>query len=193
MEKTMKFNTPLLMTSLLAILATPVLFAGDDVGEGSGAPTSGLTPGDDQILTITVPEVSLIDVTNTTAITLVPPTEAGDNFADASSTGLQYDISANVAADGSVATKKIVVTPTGIPAGWRLDVNMSAPTGGSSVNTTDTLTSTNTAQDVVTGITNVAEKNLSIGITVGPESPTVMPSYTTGGRDITLVYTITAG
>ena len=32
----MKFNKPLLITSLVAILASPALLAGDDTGEGTG-------------------------------------------------------------------------------------------------------------------------------------------------------------
>jgi hypothetical protein len=188
----MKFNKPLLITSLVAVLASPALLAGDDTGEGTGNATSGLT-GDTQTLTITVPEVSLIDVTDALSATLVAPIEAGDNFNDVSIAGATYDISANIAADGSVATKKIIATPASIPAGWRLDITMAAPTTAGTSTGLQTFTSSNTAQEMVTGITNVAESGRAISISVGPESAAIMPSYDAAGKAVTVVYTITAG
>ena len=192
----MKFNKQLLATSLVAILASPALLAGDDVGEGNGNSTSGINPGDSQTLTITVPEVSLIDVPDALSATLVAPTEAGANFTsvDATVTGggsLTYDISTNVAA-ATANSRKIIATPTNIPAGWKISISMDAPTTAGTTSGLKTFTSTNTAQEMVTGITNVAESNLGMSISIAPESASVMPSYATD-KVVTVVYTITAG
>ena len=135
----------------------------------------------------------MIDVTDTLSATLVAPTEAGANFTDVSIGGATYDISASIAADGSVATKKIIATPASIPAGWRLDITMAAPVTAGTSTGLKTFTDSNTAQEMVTGITNVAESGRGMTITVGPESAAIMPSYDAAGKAVTVVYTITAG
>ena len=193
----MKFKKSLLVTSLSILLASTAIYAGDDVagsGTGEGEATNGATNGDTQTATIIVPEVSLIDVTNTVSATLVAPTDAGDNFKDVTVTeATNYAISANVAAD-SANTKKIIATSNNIPEGWKFDISMIAPTASGASAGVKTLTKATTSTDLVTDIKNVANHGLGMTITVGPENATTMPSYTVdAGRDVAIVYTITAG
>ena len=194
----MKLKKSLLLASLATLLASTSVYSGDDAagsGTGEGGATNGATVGDTQTATIIVPEVSLIDVTNALTATLVAPTDAGDNFVDTPvAEAVNYAISANIAADDSVTTKKIVATSTNVPAGWKFNINMTAPTASGTSAGVQSLTKTDTSVDLVTGIKNVANHGLGVAITVGPESAEVMPSYTVdAGRDVTIKYTITAG
>jgi hypothetical protein len=73
-----------------------------------------------------------------------------------------------------------------MPAGMSLTANLEAPTGGSLSTGTKTLTTT--AQDMVTGLTRVAQGGMDIiyvftaAVTVGPTSGTRTVTYTiTGG------------
>lgn len=195
----MKYNKPLLVTSLLLLMASPALFAGDDAngsgtGEGAGA-TNGTSPGDTQTITVTVPEVSLIDVTNTLSATLVAPTDAGDNFTEVTVPGTpDYDISANVL-EGTSNTRKIVATTSDVPSGWEFTFNMTAPTasGASAGDVTFSNSDNGSGVDLVTDIENVAQKNIGLTIKIGPENANEMPSYTAGaGKAVAIVYTITA-
>ncbi len=193
------YNKKLLIASLLAVLASPAVFAGDDAngsGTGEGAATNGMNPGDTQTATITVPEVALIDVTNTISATLVAPTDAGDNFAEVTASGNpDYDISANISAANPGNTRKIVATSSQVPLGWKFTIDMAAPTasGTSVAGATLTNATNGTAVDLVTGIKNVAEKNLGLTVKIAPESANVMPSYTVNtGKTVDIVYTITA-
>jgi len=193
----MKFKKSLLIASLTTLLASTAVYSGDDAngtGSGEGGATNGATVGDTQTATIIVPEVSLIDVTNALSATLVAPTDAGDNFAEVTVTeATSYAISANVAADSS-DTKKIVATSTDIPAGWKFNITLAAPTATGTTTGKQSLTKATTSADLVTGIKNVADHNLAMTVTVGPESSTIMPSYTAGtGRAVTIKYTITSG
>ncbi|PID46369.1 MAG: hypothetical protein CSB47_04475 [Proteobacteria bacterium] len=194
----MKFKYPLLTTSLLAALAFPVAFAGDDAngsGTGEGSPMNGATPGDTQKVQITIPEVSLIDVTNQISVELSPPTDAGDNFQTVTVGGNpNYDISANIPAATPAATKKIVATSDNIPAGWQFSITMNPPSASGSSTGIKNLTPATTSVDLVTGIGNVAEKNIGMEVKIGPENANVMPSHTGGtAKDVNIVYTITAG
>ena len=72
---------------------------------------------------------------------------------------------------------------------------MAAPTasGTSVAGATLTNATNGTAVDLVTGIKNVAEKNLGLTVKIAPESANVMPSYTVNtGKTVDIVYTITA-
>lgn len=197
MNKKINKNKPLLITSLLALLAAPIAFAGDDAngsGSGEGGATNGETVGDTQTATIIVPEVSLIDVTNKVSAKLIPPTDAGDNFATvAVAEATNYAISANNDAANPNQSRKIVATSTDIPLGWKFGIEMAAPSdSGSSVGEVF-LTNSTTSVDTVTGIKNVANHGLDLAINVGPEDTDIMPSYTdAGGKAVTIVYTITA-
>ncbi len=193
----MKHNNPLLITSLLALLASPIVFAGDDTGgtgSGEGGATNGETVGDTQTATITVPEVSLIDVTNTVSATLIAPTNAGDNFAAVTVTeATNYAISTNNDAASPGKTRKIVATSNDIPLGWKFNISMVAPTASGTSAGVVSLTNGTTTVDTVTGIKNVAQHALGMVIEIAPEDANTMPSYTAGGgRAATIVYTITA-
>ena len=193
----MKHNKNILTAALLALLATPVAFAGDDAngtGTGEGAATNGMNPGDTQTATITIPEVSLIDVTNTVSATLTPPTDAGDNFATVTvAETTNYAISANISAAAPSNTRKIVATSTNVPAGWKFGIEMAAPTASGTSAGEVFLTNSTTAVDTVTGIKNVANHGLAMTVKIGPEDANTMPSYTVaGGKTVDIVYTITA-
>jgi len=194
----MKLKKSLLIASLTTLLASTTVYSGDDAdgsGKGEGKATNGAEFGDTQTATIKVPEISLIDVTNKISATLEAPTDAGDNFKTISVTeDVNYAISANIAADGSVTTKKIIASSDNIPAGWKFNITMDAPSASGKSTGEQSLTKKVTSVDLVTNIENVANHKLKMAITVGPESPTIMPSYTVGaGRTATIVYTITAG
>ncbi len=194
----MKLKYSLLTTSLLTILACPVAFAGDDPngsGTGEGLPMNGANPGDTQKVQITIPEVSLIDVTNEIQVELSPPKDAGDNFQQTTVGGNpNYDISANIPASNPAATKKIVATSTSIPAGWQFAIKMDAPSASGSSTGVKNLTSTVTSVDLVKDIGNVAERNIGMEVKIGPENTDVMPSHTGGvAKEVDIVYTITAG
>lgn len=187
----------LLITSILALLAAPMTFAGDDAngsGTGEGGATNGETVGDTQTATITVPEVSLIDVTNNVSATLVAPTDAGDNFQGVKVTeATNYAISANNAAANPNNTRKIVATSNNIPLGWKFNISMDAPTASGTSAGIVSLSNGTTTVDTVTGIKNVAQHKLGMAIEVVPEDANTMPSYTVGGgQAVTIVYTITA-
>jgi len=194
----MKFQRSLLAVSLLAILAGPTAFAGDDAagsGSGEGLPMNGATAGDTQTATITIPEVSIIDVTNEVKAELTPPKDAGDNFETITiGEKTNYDISANIPAKDPTATKKIVATSTNVPVGWQFGIEMKEPAASGKSTGQQYLTNGVTSVDLVTDIQNVAEKAIGMEIQIGPETANVMPSHTSGGSmDIDIIYTITAG
>jgi hypothetical protein len=73
-----------------------------------------------------------------------------------------------------------------MPSGVNLSVVLAAPTGGTSAGA---VTLSTTAQDVVTGVSNVNESGLSIGYTLGATvAAGVVPAANT-----TVTYTVTAG
>ena len=190
------YNKKLLITALLTLFASPVAFAGDDAnggGTGEGGATNGKTVGDTQTATITVPEVSLIDVTNTISATLVAPTDAGENFAAVTVTeSTNYAISTNNDAANPGYTRKIVATSNDIPLGWKFNISMVAPAASGTTAGIVSLTNGTTTVDTVTAIKNVAQHALGMTIEVAPEDANTMPSYAAGGKDVTIVYTITA-
>lgn len=176
----MRNNTPLLVLSLLTVFASPAVYAAD-------------SHTDTQQVSVTIPEVSLIEVTGEISASLKPPVEAGENFEHTSiEQKATYDISANIAAY-SEETKKIVVTSGKVPAGWKFDIEMEAPNGAKSLGVVS-LTQKTTSGDAVSNIQNVAQKGLGMRVSVGPEDKTVMPSHTKGEKlSVGIVYTITAG
>lgn len=194
----MKLKHSLLTASLLAILAAPTAFAGDDAaggGSGEGEPLAGRDKGDSQTAIITIPEVSLIDVTNEIQATLEPPKDAGDNFKPVNvGEKSNYDISANIPVDKPESTKKIVATSTNIPVGWQFGIEMKPPSASGASTGKQSLTKSVTSVDLVTGIQNVAQKEIGMAIEIGPEKTDVMPSHTNGAEmKFEIVYTITAG
>lgn len=194
----MTFKHSLLSASLFAILASPVAFAGDDLdgsGTGEGEPMSGAKVGDTQTAVITIPEVSIIDVTNEITAVLTPPKDAGDNFETVPvGEKSNYDISANIPAEEPDTTKKIVATSKNIPAGWKFGIEMKAPSASGASTGKQSLTKSVTSVDLVKDIKNVAQKGIGMAIEIGPENTNAMPSHTNGvAQKVEIVYTITAG
>lgn len=190
----MNINTLLICTVVSLFTATSVYAEGDGgAGEGTGG-TEGTTSGDTQTVTITIPEVSMIDVTNSVAVTLTPPTDAGENFAKTTITeGISYSISTNIETN-STQTRKIIATSTDIPAGWKIYIAMVAPTASGTSSEEQALTETDTSQELITGIKNVAQQGIAMSLSVGPEDLNAMPSHTGAGTiPATIIYTITAG
>lgn len=198
MKTPMKFQRSLLAASLFAILAAPAAFAGDDAdgsGSGEGEIMNGEKVGDSQTAYITIPEVSMIDVTNEVKASLEPPKDAGDNFKTVTiSEKANYDISANIPADKPEFTKKIVATSKNIPVGWQFGITMKAPSVSGESTEKQLLTKSVTSVDLVKGIQNVAQKEIAMQIEIGPENEEIMPSHTNGeAMKVEIVYTITAG
>ena len=180
----MKIKNTIISTCVLLIsISTLSVYAGDRAKDEDS---------DLQQLTVSVPEVSLIDVSSELSVKLEPPTDAGNNFKNTVVDGSpNYDISANIAADGSVSKKKIIAKIKDIPDGWKVTLDkMEAPKGANSASNVVLGT---IAVDTVTGIKNVAARGLGMQLSVGPESEGVMPSYTeANGKTIDITYTITA-
>ena len=190
----MKLQHSLLSASLLAILASPTAFASGDGGNGEGDPLAGAKLGDTQTAIITIPEVSMIDVTNEITVALKPPTDAGDNFETVSfGEKAIYDISANIPASEPEAVKKIVASSK-VPAGWKFGIALEAPKASGKSTDMQYLTQTTSDVTLVTDIQNVAQKSLGMKIEVGPVEEHIMPSHTEGqAMKVDIVYTITAG
>lgn len=171
-------NKKLLVLSLAAILAAPAAFAVDPP-----------PPSDTQTVTVTVPEVDLIDVAaGPIAISLDRPTQAGDGFVSKTATST-YAISANHAADGIAGKNKITVAVTTgvVPSDATLKVETTA-LGGGTVTAVD-LTSATTSGTLMTTIGNVASTAGALTYTFGPTVANGMVGYVTGG-EVILTYTV---
>lgn len=171
----------LLILSIATILAAPVAFAAD-------------TASDTQTVTVTVPEVDLLDVgsegaaPDTITLTLTAPTEAGNGFS--STTGSStYKISANNAADGS-GKNKITVAASGgtVPDGATLSISTTALGGGTP--TSVNLTNSTTSGTLMTDIGNVASSTGVLNYSFGPTTSGGMVGYTSSATNITLTYTL---
>ncbi|QTR49010.1 hypothetical protein [Candidatus Thiothrix anitrata] len=171
-------NKKLLALSLAAILAAPSAFAA--------------TGSDNQTVTVTVPEVALLNIVDATEdLSLAIPGAAGDNFTPTTAT-TDYKISANTESGGT-KKRKIDVSVTGtIPTGGTLTITPLATGITGATPAAKTLTGANpTASDLITGIGNVAN-TVTDGITYsfGPTSPTEMIGYTASPTTITVTYTL---
>lgn len=171
----------LLLLAIATALITPAAFAAD-------------TASDSQIVTVSVPEVDLLDVgaegstADVITLTLVAPTEAGTGFANVTDSS-PYKISANNAADAS-GKNKITVAATGssIPDGGTLTISTTTLGGG---NPTDVLlTSGKTTGTLMTDIGNVASSGGILNYTFGPTTAGGMVGYTSATTNITLTYTL---
>ncbi|MGB1255871.1 MAG: hypothetical protein ACPG51_08395 [Thiolinea sp.] len=161
------------------------------------------TAGDSQTVSVTIPSVKLLDVkaasgTSTAAdeaaalaFTLVAPTIAGENFVADTHNGF-FDVTSNVASGGAT-TRKITVSADTLGEGWKLDLDATGATNGTGASVSFTNADV-AAKDLVTAIGNEAGKDNAITYTFGPESATIVPSYTgldgTSSEDITLTFTL---
>lgn len=173
-------NKKLLALSLAAILATPSAFAA--------------TGSDSQTVTVTVPEVALLNIVDTNEdLSLTTPAAAGDNFT-ATAAKTDYKISANTESGGT-KKRKIDISVVGtIPTGGTLTVTPLSTGITGATATAKTLTGVNpTASDLITGIGNVAT-TVTDGISYGfsPTNANEMIGYTASPATITVTYTLSA-
>ncbi|MCU0339054.1 MAG: hypothetical protein MUE30_04160 [Spirosomaceae bacterium] len=131
------------------------------VGIGSGALHAQDTRTDNHTVTITIPEVALLDLESSGSknftLAFVAPTEAGNPVtAPAANTDLWMNYSSIVAASGETArTVSVQITSGTVPAGANLTVQAAPPMGGAGTLGNPLggpLTLSTTAQDIVTAI-----------------------------------------
>jgi hypothetical protein len=129
------------------------------VGMGSGVLYAQDTRTDNHTVTVTVPEVALLDLEGTPknfTLLFVAPTEAGEPVtAPANNTTLWLNYSSIVAAAGETSrTVSVQITTGTVPSGATLTVTPQAPTGGAGTLGTQSgaLTLSGTAQNIVTAI-----------------------------------------
>jgi hypothetical protein len=133
------------MTSRLLTAAALSVFA------FSGAQAQGNT--DNQTVTFTVEAINEIAITGTVTLTINSATAGADPDA-AQSTAATYAITTN-----ETARKITAALDQAMPTGLTLNITLAAPTGATSVGA---VSLSATEQDVVTGISNVAESALAI-------------------------------
>jgi hypothetical protein len=189
-------NKQLLIISIAAILAAPSAFA----AYTTGAATDGTDADDKQTVTVTVPEIALLNVSATPVdfdeTGLVAPTTAGTGFTGSATAATSYDISSNVANTASPTKRTITVSvdPTvgKVPEGASLAIAVTAPTGGS--DGTATLTNTTTsAQTSATSIANTKGSALPIAYTLVADASGMIAHTGTDGTaadNIGLIYTL---
>lgn len=164
------------------------------------------TDDDTQPVSITVPEVALLEIVDTgftdgkLALTLTAPTDAGDGFSTVSSSAQEIKLSSNVL-QGTSNTRTVKVTLSeALPSTWKLDI---APTGvpnaGATTTASSTVSFTNTgstdaggSNTLISGIDNelIATNVASLTYTFGPETAGGMLAYTNSAKDITVTYTL---
>ena len=143
---------------------------------------------DSHDVTVTVPEVALIDVDDTEVIcTLTAPTEAGLNFTDGTATS-DYAITANVLL-GQGTTNKIQVSVNTTPTvGANLKVVSAVPSssGGTAVSI---VTLSTTAQNLVTGMGNTVDASVALTYTCCQTGSSIASQ---DSDTVTVIYTIVA-
>ncbi len=171
-------NKKLLVLSLAAILAAPAAFAA--------------TGSDSQTVTVTVPEVALLNIVNDSANLSLSDTgmTAGATFSPATAK-TDYKISANTES-GSSKKRKIDVSVAGsIPTGGTLTITPLATGMTGAVAHTLTLTGTDPTDDLITNIGNVAATVTDgIAYSFGPTTLGGMIGYTASPETITVTYTL---
>ncbi|MGV6808905.1 MAG: hypothetical protein ACWA5U_03420 [bacterium] len=178
----------LLAASLLSMLALPA-FADDK--------------DDDQAVTVTVPEVALLDVEDNATIALALPalTEAGTGFTRAASatgaatSNTTFELSSNVSST-TPGTRTIDVAITGtLPTGSQLDI-IGNNTAGNITPATAEITDqgvTSGKESIVTGIQNIAITDGEITYKFGADSigDDDMIAHTDGASpSVTITYTL---
>lgn len=109
-------------------------------------------------LTVTIPEIALLDLEGTTSITLTPasPTEAGNslNFASATNNGIWLNYT-SIVATGKTRNVTVQITSGSVPTGLALKVSAGTIAGsgqGTFGTPTAQVTLSNLAQSIITGI-----------------------------------------
>ena len=191
----------LLTLSIAALLATPAAFAAYITPDGTANNGTDDDPDDIQMVTVSVPEVALLDVA--TGIVPIPvlaePTSAGNGFAkyDANNdVASSFKLSSNVANTASPTLRKITVAvdttvagTTSIPEGATLAVSTSnAGAGGTAL-----LTKASPSGETSVDIGNVATTTGGISYRFGATTADGMIAYTGDGAtvdNIALKYTL---
>lgn len=159
--------------ALTALLLPVALFGVADAAEAQ-TETS-------QSVTMQVDTVNTISVSGNPGSLVVNSATAGSNPDDATDSSTSWAVTTNLSSQ-----KLTAAVGTTMPSGVTLNLNMSAPTGGTSSG--DVSLST-TAADVVTDITQLAESALGISYTLSATPDAGIVAETT--KTVTL--TITAG
>ena len=205
----MKLKQKLLLALVASILATPAAFAARTT---DGLANTTTDDADDvQDVSITVPEVALIDVSQATVPTIVASHsgDAGDAQVFSTSTNLTQTVaySSNVAT--TTSKRKIDLTIgtatadplSGLPANMKLTIS-STPTAAQGINTdcviTGTVVSGCDADGLIKDIQNIATQAAPVAITYTPAmiDPTLGMVGNLGvdtAKNLRLVYTLSTG
>jgi|GEM_PF-4446160 len=192
-------NKKILILAIAAILATPSAFAAYTL-DATPTANTGTTddPRDLQSVTVTVPEVALLDVGNAAVPipALTAPTDAGTGFpgvdtANAVTASSTFDLSSNVKATTPVPrTLNVAVNSGSVPAGATLKI---IATGAGTAGSTSIAGNTPTGS-AATGINNVKVTGGVIAYKFGATTDGDMISYTgtdgTTADTIELAYTL---
>lgn len=155
---------------VLAALVVPLALLG--AVDGAEAQTAT------QSVTMEVDSISTISVSGNPSNLLVNSATAGSNPDDATNSSTSWAVTTNLSSQKLTAS-----VGTSMPTGVTLNLNMSAPTGGTSSG--DVSLST-TAADAVTGITELAESALGITYTLSATPSAGVVAQTTKTVTLTL-------
>ncbi|MBO6574826.1 MAG: hypothetical protein JJ896_05390 [Rhodothermales bacterium] len=142
----------------------------------AAAPVSAQTAN--QTVTVVVSDINSISVSSGSVTLTVNSATAGSNPDDATDSSTSYSITTN----GS-AKKITAALGSAYATGISLAINLTAPSGGTSAGST---TLTTSAQEVVTGISNLAESGIGISYTAS-----ATPSATSNGAGEAQTVTLT--
>lgn len=164
--------------------------------------SSADTDTDSQDVTVTVPEVALLDVNDAAGgaasfACTVAGDAAGTNFtcAPTNATGT-YEITANRSASGSGASRKITAElGANLDSTWDFQIATTAAGAGANGGAGVAATSVNgtTAVEVVTGINNVVANDGAMTYTLAPADTAQAMAYSGDGTTadtITVTYTL---
>lgn len=153
-------------------------------------------------LTVTIPEIALLDLEGTTSITLTPtsPTEAGNslNFSSAANNNIWVNYT-SIVATGKTRNVTAQIASGSIPSGLALKVSAGTVSGGGQGTfgtPTVQITLNNLAQNVITGIGSAYTGN---GTNTGHRLNYILDLVSTNNYDqivqgnttVTVTYTIT--
>lgn len=137
---------------------------------------------DTQTVTYEVSAINEISVSADTVSLTISTATAGSEPDPATDNSTTYNITTN-----GTGMKITGAIDSAMPTGLTLEVNLAAPTGATGGTDVDISSATETsAADLVTGITQVAEDNLTITYTL---SATVEVAPTSGSKTVTFTVT----
>lgn len=165
----------LLLAGVLGVLASSGAWAAD-------------SDSDSQDVTVTVPQIRLIDVSNAPlTCTLVAPVEAGTNFGNGT-VASSYAITANSNDDGTAKNKiDVSVNKSFTVSGFNLKVLSTVPSNSNGT-ASSAVTLSTTDQTLVDSINETVDLNVSLTYTCGTSDSDIAPAYTS--ETVTVTYTI---